>query len=190
MGYLEGYQMRKLRRRVSREPLSLFPDTPRWCSGCQTNKAPEEFARFFRIKDGRRSRCRECEAKNKKLSYPQAAGKYAERHLKRTYGLDQAALDAMVEAQGNLCAICKNEMSDRIPRRRGSNRHVDHCHDTGRVRALLCQRCNITIGFVKDDTKLLLAMVDYITLYRDCPADRLTDRGQAALAVAREKMMA
>jgi hypothetical protein len=80
----------------------------------------------------------------------------AAKHRRNTYNLNAAAFDAMVKAQGNRCAICQDDMGV------GKNRHIDHCHRTGRVRELLCNACNTTLGHMKESVELLLAMVDYI----------------------------
>jgi len=78
------------------------------------------------------------EAKKKRLERAKA------RHLERKYGITQSDWDAMLVAQGGVCAICK------IPGRTGKHGKlaVDHCHSTGRVRGLLCTPCNISIGIL------------------------------------------
>ena len=65
----------------------------------------------------------------------------------------------MVAQQDNQCAICGWDMGT------SKDRHVDHCHKTGRVRALLCGRCNITIGRTEDEPALLRKMADYLERY-------------------------
>lgn len=65
----------------------------------------------------------------------------------KRYGMPAAAQIAMLEAQAGLCAICGRE-----PGRKGLC--VDHDHATGRVRAMLCTRCNTAIGMLKDDPEL------------------------------------
>lgn len=76
--------------------------------------------------------------------------------LQRDYGLTRDEYEAMHEAQGGLCAICR--------RPQGSNRElaVDHCHDTGRVRGLLCWNCNSAIGLLGDTFKGIIAAVEYL----------------------------
>ena len=78
------------------------------------------------------------------------------RHiLKRLYGITVEQYDAMFAEQGGVCAICS-----RPP---GKKRlFVDHCHKTGKVRALLCQGCNAGIGHFADDVGRLLAAVEYL----------------------------
>ncbi len=71
---------------------------------------------------------------------------------KRRYGLTPEQHAAMAESQGDLCAICK--------RRR--TLVVDHCHETGVVRGLLCDNCNVGIGRLGDDPARLAAAAKYI----------------------------
>ena len=67
---------------------------------------------------------------------------------------------SMAAAQGDKCAICQTHR-DQFTR----SLHMDHCHATGKARAMLCPRCNQTLGRVKDDAALLRAMADYIEMY-------------------------
>lgn len=79
------------------------------------------------------------------------------RSTERLYGLAPGGYDAMRAAQDFSCAVCgKRE----IPGARATL-HVDHDHETGRVRGLLCSRCNTglgfieTVGFVENATRYL-----------------------------------
>jgi len=148
------------RRKVSREPLSLFPDTLSWCSACARRLSPEAFNRDKKNKDGFYSICRECTSAKKKTAYPRSYPVLLTRHRERTYGIAAEAFTAMVAAQGNRCAICDKDMGE------GRDRNVDHDHLTGLVRALLCNRCNGALGLAGDDPERLRAMADYIERYR------------------------
>ena len=64
---------------------------------------------------------------------------------------------SMLEKQGKCCAICK----DAKPGGQG-NWHVDHCHATGRIRGLLCTRCNALLGYAKDSILRLQSAIDYL----------------------------
>lgn len=78
-------------------------------------------------------------------------GKY-QYHIKRTYGLEQEIFDNLIVDQNGLCAICKtNECV-----------YVDHNHETGKVRGLLCPSCNTAIGLLKEDPKLFYAALGYL----------------------------
>ena len=75
----------------------------------------------------------------------------------RQYGLDLQAYEDMVAAQGGSCAICKHS-----PRHGERALAVDHCHETVRVRGLLCSRCNLGIGHFRDSAVLLGAAIEYL----------------------------
>lgn len=80
--------------------------------------------------------------------------------LKRKYGITIAEYDTMLAAQGGGCAICGTKTNTY----RGEARHfaVDHDHDTGRVRGLLCQTCNRMIGLAGDSVERLKAAARYL----------------------------
>lgn len=80
------------------------------------------------------------------------------RHLyKKNYGMTIADYDRMADEQGHGCAICHQPPS-------GKHKyfHIDHCHTTGKVRALLCSSCNTALGSFKDDENLVLAAAAYL----------------------------
>lgn len=83
--------------------------------------------------------------------------------LKRTYGLTQQEYDQKLESQGGGCAICGDKFADSQDR----NLNVDHCHTTGKIRGLLCSRCNLTLGKVEDRVDLLLSAIEYLKRYSD-----------------------
>lgn len=89
--------------------------------------------------------------------------------LRRTYGITQAEYDALRASQGNRCAICRTDKAGGSVKPSGTHKkssysdwHIDHCHGTGRVRGLLCHRCNSVLGYVKDDISVLKSMIDYL----------------------------
>lgn len=74
------------------------------------------------------------------------------------YGLSQERYEALLAAQDGRCAICRTDDwpgKDHRP-------HVDHCHETGRVRGLLCDFCNRGLGLFGDDPARLRAAADYL----------------------------
>lgn len=77
-------------------------------------------------------------------------------YIKRQYGMTLAEYDALLERQNGGCGICKGGTKGR------GRFHVDHCHETGRVRGLLCAKCNILLGHADDDTKLLRSAISYL----------------------------
>jgi hypothetical protein len=70
----------------------------------------------------------------------------------------------LVAKQGGVCAICRKP-SDAVSKngRTGSRLSIDHDHETGNIRGLLCRKCNLGLGNFGDDTDLLLAAVNYLT---------------------------
>lgn len=78
-------------------------------------------------------------------------------NLKRFYGLSLADYDKLFKAQDGRCKICSDHQ-DTLERRLD----VDHNHRSGKVRGLLCIRCNRGIGLLKDDVKVLQAAIRYL----------------------------
>jgi hypothetical protein len=83
-------------------------------------------------------------------------------HRKDRYGLTPDAFNAMVEAQGGKCAICQCE-----PRGAGTMGvlRVDHDHETGMVRALLCHRCNAGLGMFSDEAARIFRAAMYLAAH-------------------------
>lgn len=77
--------------------------------------------------------------------------------LRRSYGLTREALNALLEAQNHLCAICGNGHVGA-----GTRLHVDHNHATGAVRALLCGKCNTLIGLADESPERLEHAAAYL----------------------------
>lgn len=83
--------------------------------------------------------------------------------LKKKYGLTLEDYDDILEEQGNVCAICGDPPDDP----RGFRAHIDHDHKTGRVRGILCTRCNHGLGNFKDSPEILRAAVKYLLDHAD-----------------------
>ena len=69
------------------------------------------------------------------------------------YGLSQEAYEALLERSGGLCEICQER----------DWKHLDHCHDSGVVRGLLCQQCNVGLGNFQDRVALLNRASQYLS---------------------------
>jgi hypothetical protein len=112
----------------------------------------EDFGVAGWTSDGLRSTCRACSRPARRRASRRA-------QLKALYGLTEEAYCAMLLAQGGSCAICGTD----DPGGNGApSMHVDHCHRTGRVRGLLCSRCNLAIGNLEDSPDLLRIAADYL----------------------------
>lgn len=134
-----------------------------------------------RIADRRCSRCSAPLPVDRKLMYcaPCAAELATERRLLphvraatsasirlRTFGIDAEEYARMEAAQGGVCAICREP--ETVTSRNGFVKAlaVDHDHDSGAVRGLLCSRCNTAVGLMQDDTARLRAAVAYLEAHR------------------------
>lgn len=89
----------------------------------------------------------------------------ADRHLQKKYGITREEWWGMVDAQNGRCAICSRELDTTLRKRGrpGLKTCVDHCHDTGAVRGLLCDACNKGLGAFGDDLDRLRCAVRYLS---------------------------
>lgn len=88
---------------------------------------------------------------------------------KRLYGVSAEQIKAMLEAQGYVCAICGAP-----PKRKALA--VDHDHNTGRVRAMLCHPCNGALGLMRDDPERLRKAIAYLEHHDSVSAQATTTR--------------
>lgn len=108
---------------------------------------------------GLQRECRDCCRKRKAEWHKTESGKRsaANTKLKRRFGITIDDYEKMYQEQGGSCLICGAHES--------CNSHrlaVDHCHETGKVRGLLCKSCNVGIGNLKDNYDLCLRAARYL----------------------------
>jgi hypothetical protein len=89
---------------------------------------------------------------------------YRKHHLKRNYGLTEDDYTGLLLKQDGACAICRTKKPGN---KRCKYFFVDHCHDSGKVRGLLCYECNSALGFAQDSTVRLGAMIEYLHKAQD-----------------------
>lgn len=77
--------------------------------------------------------------------------------LKSLYGVTIEHYNEMLNSQNNCCAICLRPASEFKKRL-----HIDHCHETGKVRGLLCRGCNLALGIFKDNSSTLRKAAEYL----------------------------
>jgi len=135
------------------------------CTVCKEDKALTEFYNKKVSKDGKCSRCKECDNKARhkwQTNNPKKAiASQRNRSLKHKYGITTQDYEAMLNKQGGTCAICNSTES------KGAGTHnnfsVDHAHDdTKKIRGLLCNRCNGALGMFSDNMELLQKAVEYL----------------------------
>jgi hypothetical protein len=86
--------------------------------------------------------------------------------IKKRYGLSIEDFERMITAQNYKCAICGEDPRDYIysdPRKQ--KLHIDHCHTTGKVRALLCNGCNRALGLINENIEKAKSLVRYLEEY-------------------------
>ncbi len=83
----------------------------------------------------------------------------------RRYGVDAEWERTTLEAQGHKCG--NPSCGATSPSGRWETWHIDHCHRTGKVRGLLCDRCNKGVGLFDDDPAKLAGMIEYLTRERE-----------------------
>ena len=98
-----------------------------------------------------------CLRENKKIHYNHDKAKL--RFIQNKYKLNELQLNEMFIAQNKKCKICQTKY-DLLSRHNGL--YIDHCHKTGKVRGLLCDRCNRSIGLLKDDVNILTKAIEYL----------------------------
>ena len=84
--------------------------------------------------------------------------------LKKNYGLTIESANAILDSQEHKCAICFNPIFFYVGKLgdRNSVACIDHEHSTGNVRGILCHRCNVAIGLLRDDVSLLDRAKSYL----------------------------
>lgn len=125
------------------------------CKQCNESKSLQEFYKHKQMKDGYLNKCRECVKVSPK--------RRREQKLRQKYGITIEMYNQMLTDQNGVCAICfKPEVWVHITSDKIQCLAVDHDHKTGKIRGLLCKKCNLAIGNMEDDTTRLLSAVRYL----------------------------
>jgi hypothetical protein len=97
---------------------------------------------------------------------------WRESFLRKRFGITLDQYNAKLSGQGGLCAICRKPGTEK---RLGAikNLAVDHCHETGKVRGLLCTACNTGIGKLMDSPEILRAAATYIERHQKPLGDNI-----------------
>ena len=162
------------------------------CRECNELKPIDDFYRAAGSRDGHRNECKQCNLTRRKRWYERNAAKDIDRvqawrdenqeryadyqrrykgrpgyaaelregHLRRKYGMTQAQYELRLREQGGGCAVC-----GRAPKP-GKSLHIDHDHETGHVRGLLCFKCNAALGQLDDDLERIERALTYVATKR------------------------
>ncbi len=176
-------------KRVSRVCVVILsaPGEVKVCTKCDETKPLSEFSKRGKGRGGYNSRCKACRleyyrayrvanrarfnatstryykahraevAARKRVQRTENPEKCASQALQTKYGITLADYDEMLETQGGGCAICGN-----TPVENGRRLCVDHDHETGEVRGLLCDACNRGLGYFRDDSEICRQAMLYL----------------------------
>lgn len=123
------------------------------CPECGELKPLDEFCRNRSRKDGRAAYCKPCHNAVMREIAERLYGGNRNFLMKRRYGIDIATFEEMRRVQDGRCALCRKRKAI----------HVDHDHATGKVRAILCFKCNNGLGKLSDDPERMLRAVAYLS---------------------------
>jgi hypothetical protein len=135
----------------------LYSDLYRTCMTCDVEKNITEF--YIRDKKtGRRhSACKECDKARVKARHQANPERTRNNDLKRNYGISLQEHQQMFDEQKGVCATCKSPGDGKWKKL-----CVDHDHKTGKVRQLLCRRCNMILGQAYDNISLFEEYIKYL----------------------------
>jgi hypothetical protein len=139
-----AYRARLRERNARRTP----PGGTKVCGSCRVVQEAASFHRNRSTTDGLHWVCKTCNRD------PAERVPIERRRTIRTYGLTRDGSDRLYAAQDGRCAICI-EPFEVTP-------HIDHDHESGEVRGLLCRGCNLALGYLKDDVDRLRSAVRYL----------------------------
>jgi hypothetical protein len=124
------------------------------CSVCKETKPLEDFNKSKATKDQHACFCRECGKIKCREWY--AANRLRQKNivLKKLYGITLEKYEKMVIGQGGRCKICC----------KSRKLYVDHCHETKKVRGLLCNQCNVAIGHLGECISTLNRAIEYVKM--------------------------
>ncbi len=138
------------------------------CSACKIGLTIDSFHNSKINKDGKSYRCKYCD-KEARLKYREnnkERFKEVSKHKNWLckYNITPEFYKELLEKQRNICAICEtnNPCGEGNNSNHLKNFAVDHCHITGKIRGLLCNKCNRGLGFFNDDVNLIKDVIYYL----------------------------
>lgn len=139
------------------------------CTKCKSEKPVDQYSVSRQGKRGPvyRSSCKSCQASRAREWFAENSERANENrrrwNLENRYGITVEQYAAMLADQGGVCAICgQGEPNEHGRTGTRFRLAVDHDHETGRVRGLLCQKCNRAIGLLGDNPQRLRDAADYV----------------------------
>ena len=137
----------------------------RQCKTCKELKPITEYSIDKRWRNTYKLDCKSCYNKKKRDNYNPQKRKLD--GIKTLYGLSYENLLQMYSDQQGCCSICQTPISLIAGKTKIGKVHVDHCHSTGKVRGLLCTKCNTLLGMANDSKQILTAAINYLDRSQD-----------------------
>lgn len=128
------------------------------CSTCGVTLDISFFNKSPAHKDGYHGVCKPCKNAARRGKRTETPEQNRDYNLKSKYGLYQCDVDEILEFQKHCCAVCDVHETEAEM----GKLFVDHCHDTGEVRGMLCHHCNIMLGSARDVVSTLQAGINYL----------------------------
>ena len=126
------------------------------CPKCGEEKLTDDF--YFQ-----RNACKPCVREHQRNFRNSRPDYNHARNLQRRYGLSVDEYRTLVENHNFACAICKVEISDALGYTGKRSVVVDHNHETGDVRGILCSKCNLVLGHARESTEILYKAIVYLS---------------------------
>lgn len=154
-------------------------NTSKKCSRCTLVKDLQSFHNESANADGKGRWCKDCGNEWRRLK-PAATKTVINRRYKSMtkYGASIEEIQKRLTEQDFTCAICSKPISYTAEAKRDVP-HIDHCHQTGSIRGLLCLTCNTGLGMFQDSSELLEKAITY--LLNAVQAERLSELAPLSL---------
>lgn len=136
------------------------------CTTCGVEKELDAFHNYKKGPQGKAYRCKECDSVAGKAYKARQCPKRMrlmnrDRLMRSKYGIEPSDFEAMHNRAGGVCEICKGPPT---VYQGHETLCIDHCHTTGKVRGLLCAKCNQALGLFQDSTWNLEAAISYLQI--------------------------
>ena len=129
------------------------------CNICNETKPYSEFVKRSNRSNGYQPYCKKCH--NDKMRDIYCSDRMKDYDLKRQYGIDLKEYERLFSLQNGKCAICEKHISE-INKKHKKHLCVDHNHQTGKVRGLVCDKCNRGLGLFCDSEIILHKAIKYL----------------------------
>lgn len=143
----------------------------RVCLKCKQGKSWDEFAKDVHGYNQRTATCKPCRNRHLRENYPDKRGggiKNRPDRVMRLYGVTYEYIVQTLANQFGRCAnhACSKEISLDVKGVQKNRAVVDHCHATGKFRAILCVDCNCLLGQLETKSERVLGLMDYMNKHR------------------------